>query len=822
VHAYTVFANFTMSLPADLKQAIRTLTKAPGFAIAAVIVFALGIGANTAIFSIVHAVLLRPLPFGDADRLVQLWHTPPKEQFPGVNLFALSAANYLDWQQQNTVFDGSAVYGYAQFRLANASDAKPIAAARVESTFFSVLRVEPMLGRVFTPASDDGPDTVVLSHRLWQSDFGADPAIVGKVARLDGTPRTVIGVMPATFEKPAWALLWTPLVWDPVEKAVRGEHSLSAVARLKPGVSVGEAQSQLDIIAARLAQQYPADNAGWGAKVVPLREETVGDVRRPLLILLGAVVFVLLIACANVANLMLARALGRRKEIAIRTALGATRFQIVRQLLTESLLLSAVGASLGLIVAAFGTQLVVAYFGTNLPRVGDIALDTPVLMFTLAVAVFTGALAGLVPAWRMSHAQPNEALKQGLGRTDTGAAGLGTRRALVVVEVALSLVLLVGAGLLIRTLWNLRNVSPGFDPQHVLTMTIGVAANDFRNEEQQSAFYSELLRRVRALPGVEAASLVDSLPLEGGSIQPIAVEGNTAAMAHQPEVGVRLVSPGYFSAMRIPIVRGRDFTDADRASTSGVVVVSEAMAKQFWPGQDPIGKRLTMTFYAERVREVIGVVGNVKDNGLDYADPVSTLYWPVAQFYWPKQFGSFRARPLELAVRTATDPSGAIATIRAEIKQLAANTPVYNVRTMADRVAESISPQRFNMFLLAAFAGLALLLASVGIYSVLAYTVRQRVREIGIRMAMGAQAGDMLRLLIAGGMRPTLLGIAIGVAVAVGLSRVLATLVFGVRPMDVPTFLGGSLLLATVSFVACLIPTYRATRVDPLQALREE
>jgi putative ABC transport system permease protein len=810
-----------MPVAADLKQAVRTLTKAPGFAIAAVIVLALGIGANTAIFSLVHAVLLRPLPFGDADRLVQLWHTPPKEQFPGATQFALSAANYLDWEQQNTVFEASAVYGYEQFRLSNSTEPKLIAGARAEPTLFSVLRVEPMLGRVFTPDSHDGPDAVVLSYRLWRSDFGGDPAIVGKVARLDGTSRTVIGVMPASFEKPAWALLWTPLVWDATEKTVRGEHSLSAVARLKPGVSVADAQSQLDIIAARLAQQYPADNAGWGAKVVPLREETVGDVRRPLLILFGAVMFVLLIACANVANLMLARALGRRKEMAIRTALGASRFQIVRQLLTESLLLSILGAALGLIVAAFAIDLVVAYFGASLPGAGEVALDTPVLVFTFGVALMTGALAGLIPAWRMSRAQPNEALKQGLGRTDTGAAGLGTRRALVVVEVALSLVLLVGAGLLIRTLWNLRSVSPGFDPQHVLTMTIGVAANDFSNEEQQSAFYSEMVGRVRALPGVQAAGLVDSLPLEGGSVQPIAVAGNTAAMAHQPEVGVRLVSPGYFSAMQIPILRGRDIADADRASTAGVVVVSEAMAKQFWPGQDPIGKRLTMTFFPEQVREVIGVVGNIKDNGLDYADPVSTLYWPVAQFYWPKQFGSFKARPLSLAVRTAADAASATTMIRAEIRQLA-GTPVYEVRTMTDLVAESISPQRFNMFLLAAFAGLALLLASVGIYSVLAYTVRQRVREIGIRMAMGAQAGDMLRLFIAGGMRPTLLGIAIGVAVAVALSRVLGTLVFGVRPMDVPTFLACALLLAAVSFVACLIPTYRATRIDPLQALRED
>lgn len=811
-----------MSLSADLKHAIRTLAKAPGFALATILVLALGIGANTGIFSIVHVVLLRPLPFGDPDRLVQLWHTPPQKQFPGVTTFSLSAANYLDWEQQNTVFEGSAVYRFARFRLSDGAEARQISAARVEPTFFSILRVEPLLGRVFTTATDDGPDTVVLSHKLWQSDFGGDPGIVGKQIHLDGVARTVIGVMPASFDKPSFALLWTPLVWDPVAKAVRGEHSLQAIARLKPGVSVTEAQSQLDIIAARLAQQYPADNAGWGAKVVPLREDTVGDVRRPLLILLGAVLCVLLIACANVANLMLARALGRGKEIAIRTALGATRAQIVRQLLTESLLLSAAGAALGLVVATFGTQLVVAYFAASLPRVDDIALNGSVLVFTLAVALFSGTLAGLVPAWRMSHVEPIDALKQGLGRTSTGSVGLRTRRALVVVEVALSLVLLVGAGLLIRTLWNLRSVAPGFDPQHVLTMTIGVANNDFTNAEQQATFYSEVLRRVRTLPGVEAVGITDTVPLEGGSVQPIAVEGNTAPMAHQPEVGVRIASPGYFTTMRIPLLRGRDFTDADRASTSGVVIVSEAMAKQFWPGQDPIGKRLTMTFFPEQVREVVGVVGNVKDYGLDYADPVSTLYWPVAQFYTPKQFGSFRAIALQLAVRTAIEPAGAAASIRGAIGQVAAGMPVYGVRTMTDRVAESISPQRFNMFLLAAFAGLALLLASVGIYSVVAYATRQRVREIGIRMAMGAQAGDMLRLLIAGGMRPTLLGIAIGVTIAIALSRVLATMVFGVRPMDVPTFLAGALLLATVSFLACLIPTYRATRVDPLRVLRDE
>jgi putative ABC transport system permease protein len=812
------------SLPGDLRQAIRVLTKAPGFAFVAIVVLALGIGANTAIFSIVHGVLLRPLAYEDPDQLVQLWHTPPQQQFPGVKTFSLSAANYLDWEQQNTVFTQSAVYRYEQFRLTNGADARQVAAARVEPTFFSVLGVKPLLGRVIASGDDQGDraSAVVLSYKLWQSDFGGDRAVVGRDVRLDGTRRTVIGVMPADFEKPGWARLWTPLVWDPVEKAVRGEHSLSAVARLKPGVTVAQAQAQLDTIAARIAQQYPADSAGWGAKVVPLREETIGDVRRPLLILLGAVVFVLLIACANVVNLTLARALDRRKELAIRTALGASRFRILRQLLAESVLLSLLGATAGLLVAQSGMQLVIAYFGSSLPRVSEIRIDGPVLAFTFSVALLTGALAGLAPAWRMSHAQPNDALKRGLGRTGASSVAHGTRRALVVVEVALSLVLLVGAGLLIRTLSNLRGVDPGFDPQHVLTMTIGVAANDFQNDQQQASFFGEVLRHVRSLPAVEAAGFVDSLPLEGGSMQPIAVEGNTALMAHQPEVAVRLVSGGYFKAMRIPIVRGRDFTDADRAESPGVVVVSEAMARQFWPNQDPIGKRLTLTFFPDRVREVIGVVGDIKDNGLDYQDPVSTLYWPLTQFVWPTTFGPFRSRPLELAVRTATDPGRAGATIVAGIKSVSASTPVYDMRTMEDRVAESISPQRFNMFLLGAFAGLALLLATVGIYSVLAYTVRQRVREIGIRMAMGAQAGEMIRLLVLEGVRPTLLGVAIGLTVAMALSRVLATLVFGIRAIDVPTFLLGSIVLVAAGFAASLIPARRATRLDPIQTLREE
>src|SRR3954470_18734299 len=504
----------------DLKHGCRLLLKTPGFALSAIVVLALGIGANTAIFGIVNGVLLRPLPFAEPDRLVPLWHTPPPKQFPGVSRFALSAANYLDWEAQNTVFSSSAVYRYSQFRLTGTGEPQILRAARVEPTFFSVLGTRPLLGRAIDPSDDAAghQHIVVLSYGVWNSQFAGDPQIVGKTIQLDGNAYTVVGVMPASFVKPESATLWVPLVWTPEEKAVRGEHSLAAVARLKPGVTVQQAQAQLDTIAARIAEQSPAASAGWGAAVVPLREETVGDVRKPLLMLFGAVMCVLLIAGANVANLMLARTVDRRKEIAIRTAFGAKRTRIIQQVISESLLVSIVGGALGLIVAHFGTELVVNYFGSSLPRLADIKMDGAVLAFAFATALVSGTVAGVAPAWRMSKSDPNDALKQGLGRLDSTATGKRTRAVLVITEVALSLVLLVGAALMIRTLWNLRSVHPGFVSDHVLTMRIGVAANEFASEDQQVQFYDEVLRRVRALPGVQYAAVTDDLPLEGGSM----------------------------------------------------------------------------------------------------------------------------------------------------------------------------------------------------------------------------------------------------------------------------------------------------------------
>ncbi len=809
----------------DLKHGCRLLLKTPGFALSAIVVLALGIGANTAIFGIVNGVLLRPLPFAEPNRLVQLWHTPPPKQFPGVSRFALSAANYLDWEAQNTVFSSSAVYRYAQFRLTGTGEPQILRAARVEPTFFPVLGTRPLLGRAIDP-SDDAPGhehIVVLSYGVWNSQFAGDPQIVGKTIQLDGSAYAVVGVMPASFAKPESTTLWVPLVWTPEEKAVRGEHSMAAVARLKPGVTVHQAQAQLDTIAARIAEQYPADSAGWGAAVVPLREETVGDVRKPLLMLFGAVMCVLLIACANVANLMLARTVDRRKEIAIRTAFGAKRTRIIQQVISESLLVSVVGGVLGLIVAHFGTELVVNYFGSSLPRLADIKMDGAVLAFAFATALVSGTVAGVAPAWRMSKSDPNDALKQGMGRLDSPSAGKRTRAVLVVTEVALSLVLLVGAALMIRTLWNLGSVHPGFVSDHVLTMRIGVADNEFPSEGQQVQFYDQVLQRVRALPGVQFAAVTDDLPLEGGSMQPVAVEGKPVVeMAHQPEVSVRLLSPQFMKAMGIPILRGREFTDADTATSAPVVLISESMARQFWPDQDPIGKRLTLTFFPKVVREVVGVVGDVKDRGLDNQDAISTLYWPLSQFYAPPVWGHFRAMGLTLVARSVSTPESMTAGVRNAIHEISPAMPLTDVRSMNDIVEESLSPQRFNMLLLAAFAGLALVLAAVGLYSVVAYATRQRVKEIGIRMALGANGFDVLRAVVLDGLRPTLIGIGIGIVASILLSHVIATLIYGVKATDASTYAGVAGLLTCVGLFASILPAYRATQIDPLRTLRDE
>jgi putative ABC transport system permease protein len=815
------------TLVQDLKYGVRVLLKSPAFAAVAVIVLALGIGANTAIFSVVNAVLLRPLPYQDPGHLVQVWHVPPAKSFPGMTEFSVSAANYLDWRDQNHVFEQLAIYTYATLNLSGKGQPESVTSAVVSPNFFSTLRVRPLLGRAIAAGEDQlgHANVVVLAHAFWREHFGSDPKIVGQNITLNQQSYTVVGVMPPRFQMPPAVQIWTPLAWTDKEKAVRGEHHFGVIGRLNPGIELKQAQAEMNMISSRLEQQYPADDKGWGAVVVPLREQLVGSVRPALLVLLGAVAFVLLIACANVANLMLAKTLSRRKEIAIRSALGATRGRIVQQVLSETVLLAMAGGILGLLIAHVGVRLISAFLANQLSLSPEINLDGWVLGFTLTVSVLTGILAGLAPALRLTKTDLNEALKQGLSRTDADSGGKRTRGVLVVSEVALSLMLLIGAGLMIRSLWMLRSVDPGLDPSNVLTMTVGipVPSTRFPTPLQQSNFFNDVLRHVRALPGVESAGVIDALPLTGGgSTQPIAIEGRPAQqMADQPEVAVRTISPGYIHSMHIPLLRGRDLNDDDSAGRPRAILMSESMAKRFWPNENPIGQHLTMTFSPDGPREIVGIVGDVKDSGLDVVDPVATLYLPLAQLSTP-QPGGWTSFPMSLVVRTNSNPSSLTSAVTGAVHQVDSELPLLQIRTMQDVVGESLSQQRFNMQLLAVFAALALLLAAIGIYSVLSYSVKRRVREIGIRMALGAQVRDVLRLILIEGMRPTLIGVAIGLAGALALGRVLSNLIYGVKPTDPITFGAVSLMLATVGLFASLIPAHRASRVEPMKTLRDE
>jgi putative ABC transport system permease protein len=807
----------------DIRFGYRMLRKAPAFTIVAVIVLALGIGANTAIFSVVNAVLLRPLPFQDPDRLVQVWHVPPPKSFPGISKFEVSPANYLDWASQSHSFEGMAIYGYANYNLTGKGEPESISAIRVSPEFFSVLRARPMLGRTFAPEENETGhgQVVVLSQPFWQTHFASDPNIVGQTISLNSQSYTVVGVMPARFTFPTSSdpksqpQLWTPLAWTDEERTVRGDHNYNVIARLQPGSDVKQTQAEMNTISSRLEQQYPADDKGWGAIVVPLRDELVGNVRPALLILLGAVAFVLLIACANVANLILVKVLARKKEIAIRTALGASSVRVLRQVLSETLMLSLAGGALGLVVAHFGVGLIVAFLAQKLPRAADIAVDGWVLAFTLAISLLTGLIAGLVPAFRATKTNLNDALKQGLGRTDADSGGSRTRSLLVVSEIALSLVLLTGAGLMIRSMSRLRDVDPGLDSHNVLTMSLELSRVKYAQSVQQVAFFDQLLQRVRGLPGVESAGAIDSLPLgDGGSTQPIAAEGRpVVAMAEQPEVAVRAIEPGFTHTMRIPVLQGRAFNSADTADRPAVILISQSMAKRIWPGENPLGKHVTLTFSPEKSREVVGVVGDVKQDGLDVIEPAATLYAPVAQY--PRPY-------LSLVVRTTAPPSTIVSAIANAVHEVDREQPVLDVITMDEILAGSLSHQRFNMLLLAAFSGLALLLAAIGIYSVLSYSVRRRVREIGVRMALGADRGDVLRMILGQGARLALIGAAIGILAAFGLTRLLASQLFGVTATDPITFLSVATLIVLVALVACYVPARRATKIDPMVALRYE
>jgi predicted permease len=824
-------AHLLEALIQDLRYGVRTMLRSPGFTATAVIALALGIGANTAIFSVVNAVLLRPLPFDRPDRLVQVWHTPPPASFPGMHEFAVSPANFLDWRDENRTFEGMSAYGFGRYTFTGSGHPEAIRTCAGTSGLFSILHARPLLGRDFLEGEyEPGHDhEVVLSYRLWRSRFGGDPEIVGNNIELNGQAFAVIGIMPPGFEFPIVsdpndrAQMWKPMAWSDQERAVRDDHNFGVVARLKEGVSLKQAQAELDAISKRLALQYPAENKGWGAIAVPLRDDLVGDVRPALLILLGAVALVLLIACANVANLILSRTLSRRKESAVRAALGATRRRLLQQAFSETLLLAVAGGGLGLIFAHYGLILIVKFLAERLPRSNEITVDGWVLTFTLGVSLLTGLAAGLLPALRMAKADLNEALKQGLVRTAADSGGSRTRNALVVSEVALSLMLLIGAGLLIRSLWMLRNTNPGFDADHVVTLEVSIPSSKFTEPIQQVSYFSRVLDRVRSLPGVESAGVIDSMPLsDDGSHQPISIEGRPVLpIAEQPAVDVRLISPGYLSAMHISLLRGRGIDDSDVAGRPGTVLISQSMAAAFWPNEDPIGKRLTLYFFPDLTRVVVGVVADVKLNALNETRPVPTLYSPLAQMTAPRG-SEWHSYGMNLAVRTKMDPLGAVPAITDSIREIDSDVPLLNVRTMDDAVSASLSPQRFAMLLLAAFAGLALLLAVVGIYSVMSYSVSRRTHEIGIRVALGARRSDVLMLVVRQGLELALIGSAIGIAGALLLSRLMSSQLYSVSPTDPVTFVAVSVLLTVVALAACYIPARRALQVDPMVALRYE
>ncbi len=809
--------NLLADLLHDLRYAARMQRKNPAFTVIAVIALALGIGANTAIFSVVNTVLLRPLPYKDPERLVMVWEDASRHGYPRDTP---AAANYVDWRDQNQVFEGMAAIADISFNLTGAGDPERLEGRRVSATLFPLLGVEPQIGRVFTAAEDQpgSQHVVLLSYRLWQRRFGGDPNIVGKPLTLNGESYIVVGVMPASFQFPTSDdEAWVPIAFTQQEASSRGRHYLEVLARLKPGVPLAQAQSDMTTIATRLQQQYPEQNADLGAVVQPLHEHLVGDIRPALLILLGAVGLVLLIACANVANLLLARAAVRQKEIAVRVALGAKRRRLIRQFLTESILLSTLGGIVGLGIAYGGLVLLKAFIPENISQAREISLDFKVLAFTLLVSVLTGVIFGLAPAIQAARFNQIDTLKEGGRDAATGGSGKRLRSLLVMSEVAISLVLLIGAGLLINSFLRLRNVDPGFRADNLLTMKIVLPEPKYAKFQPRAAFYTDLVQRVQSLAGVRSAAVTTNLPLyrQGNSVS-INIEGRPAPPPGQELIVVtRIISPGYFDTMSIPVLKGRPLTDHDTETAPNAVVISETMARRFWPGEDPLGKRIAAWAVKtpEDWAQVVGVVKDVRQFELT-ADPKPQMYLSY------RQVGFFA--PRDLVVKTDVDPASMAATVRKAVWDIDKDQPVSNIRTMEEILSESIARQRFSMLLLAIFAGVALVLAGVGIYGVMSYSVAQRTHEIGIRMALGAQTGAVLKLAVGYGMKLVLIGIVVGLIAAFALTRLMATLLFGVTATDPTTFTLISLLLIAVAALASYIPARRATKVNPIIALRYE
>jgi putative ABC transport system permease protein len=804
----------------DLKYGARMFWKSPGFTLVAIIALALGIGANTAIFSAINTLILRPLPYRESDRLVAVWEY---NRTRNVHQNVINPGNFMDWRDQSKVFEEMAAFIDFRTNLTGKEEPVEIPAQAATTNLFHVLGVEPIKGRSFTEedaTSDANP--VIIGYNLWQSRFGGDPKVVGQRITLSGQESTVIGVMPAGFQwfikkgsltgKPAE--LWAPIQFTEANRVRKG-RSWSAIARLKPGVTREQAQAEMNTIGTRLEQQFAQFNTGWGVEVVPLREQFVGEIRPALWILLGAVGFVLLIACANVANLLLARSVARQRELAIRTALGANRWRVIRQLLTESLLLSTLGGVAGLMLAWWGIELLVAFSPPDLLTLEKIGINPTVLIFTTAVSFLTGIIFGIAPALEATRLNTSEMLKEGGKGTGGSPRVRRLRAAFVITEVALSLVLLVGAGLLVKSLMRLQSVNPGFDADNLLTMRVILPAGKYKEDAQRVAFFKQAVERIEALPGVKSAGAVSFLPFTGlGAATGFKIEGRPEPGAGQKLVtDVRVVDESYFRTMSIPLISGRTFNADEEREKRHVVVINETLARKYFPGEDPLGKRLTIWMTDDLTpTEVVGVVGDVKHMSLD-SETKAMVYWPEPELAYSG---------MTIVIRAANDPLQLAAPAQGAIQAIDPNQPVSDVRTMNQLLSESVARARFNTLLLALFSGVALVLACVGIYGVMSYTVTQRTREIGIRMALGARRGDVLKMVLGQGMLLAAIGVTLGVGAAFLLTRVMASLLFEVSASDPLTFVGVSLLLAGVAFLACYLPARRATRVDPMNALRYE
>jgi len=790
----------------DLRYGVRMLFKHRGFTIIALVTLALGIGATTAIFSVVDAVVLRPLPFKDPERVVRMWGT-----FSQGNQASTSPPDFLDYRAQNSTFEEFAAMMFISYNLTGESEPERVTALNVTTNFFKAIGITPVHGRDFTAEEEKpGQRVAIISEGLWRRRLGGELPVIGKTLTLDGATYTVVGVAPNSTQLIAESDIWTPMSFDDDGMKVRRFHFLRAFGRLKPGISLQQAKTDLDTIAIGLEKQYPDTNTTWRLRLVSLRDEMLGDVRTPLYVLLGAVGFVLLIACANVANLLLARAAGRQKEIAIRSAMGARPLRLIRQLLVESLLLAAAGGGLGLLLSVWGTELLVKLGPDTIARAGAIGVDTRVLGFTLVVSLLCGVIFGLAPALQTSRPDLNESLKEG-GKGAPGISHNRTHRFLVVTEVALAMVLLVGAGLLVQSFRQLQKVDPGYDPTNVLTMRLFLPESKYREPNQAGAFVDQVLTRVAALPGVKAVGTTTQLPLRGGNDTYFKIEGRPFADPNQQVTALNpAVSHDFFTALGISLIKGRKFTDQETKEPAKTVIINESFAATYFPDDDPLGQRLIIDLGRPATCEIIGVTRDIKQFSLQ-SEPTPTMYLPDINIGRPS-----------LVVRAFGDPPALTSAIRGAVQSIDKDQPIANVASMEEILSRSVGEPRFRTVLLGVFAALALVLAAIGIYGVMSYTVARRTHEIGIRMALGARSKDTLMLIVGQGLSLALIGVGVGLAGAFGLTRLLSSLLFGVSPTDLSTFVVIALLLTGVAAMACFIPALRATRVDPMRALRHE